>query len=556
MLYEILCDKFINKKEPRGRIPFNIGLNVVQGHNSGENSIGKSSFLLAIDFAFGGKDYANDSKIINHIGHHTIKFCFEFSGNKHYFSRYTGSIDVVNECDENYNILNEIKLTDFLSFLFLEYKIELNSISFRDIIGRYFRVYGKPNLNEKLPLASYIGEPEEDSLIALIKLYNKYSPIAEHYKEIKLKKGSKDAIFNANKYNVLKLITTQKAYNENLKKIENLQVKLDELTTRGRDELLTIDPDQSEKAAEIKSHFDSLTKQKRILWTKYYAIKKSSDFRRPATIEDFNELIKYFPNSDIRKLEEIENFHKQLASILNNEFNYAMSEILKQINNISEELVIVENEMKDINLPQRISENTLKTYSNINNEIKQITEENKLYLQKKELDADVKTANLKYINVFMSQIEYLKIQINEKMQELNTFIYDEETASPVLSVLKPNAYEFGTTVDGGTGTNFKNLVLLDLATLESTPLPALAHDTVVFKHIAQKPMGKIIELYEKYTKQTFIAIDETTKYPEVAQEIIESKTVLKLSSGGSELYGESWVKRKKEAVQIGVNDEN
>lgn len=64
MLYEIVCDKFISNAQQRGKIYFHDGLNVIQGHNSGTNSIGKSTFLLVVDFAFGGNTYAKNKKII------------------------------------------------------------------------------------------------------------------------------------------------------------------------------------------------------------------------------------------------------------------------------------------------------------------------------------------------------------------------------------------------------------------------------------------------------------------------------------------------------------
>ena len=63
MLYEVYCDKFTTKKDgqfvPRGRIRLHEGLNTVLGDKAAQNSIGKSTFLLIIDFCFGGEDYIN-----------------------------------------------------------------------------------------------------------------------------------------------------------------------------------------------------------------------------------------------------------------------------------------------------------------------------------------------------------------------------------------------------------------------------------------------------------------------------------------------------------------
>ena len=55
MLLEIRCDKFATtvdgKLVTRGPITFYEGLNTILGDKKAQNSIGKSTFLLVIDFA-------------------------------------------------------------------------------------------------------------------------------------------------------------------------------------------------------------------------------------------------------------------------------------------------------------------------------------------------------------------------------------------------------------------------------------------------------------------------------------------------------------------------
>ncbi len=57
MLTEMTSPVFKEKGKERPPIRFKGGLNVVLGKEDGENSIGKSSALLAIDFVFGGDTY-------------------------------------------------------------------------------------------------------------------------------------------------------------------------------------------------------------------------------------------------------------------------------------------------------------------------------------------------------------------------------------------------------------------------------------------------------------------------------------------------------------------
>ncbi|MEG1567785.1 MAG: DUF2326 domain-containing protein [Anaerovoracaceae bacterium] len=543
MLCEIICDKFISHGKPRVPIIFHNGLNIVQGHNSGTNSIGKSTFLLIIDFVFGGNTYAKDEKIINRIGHHIVNYRFNFDDNPYFFSRNTATPDEVNICNEDYSVKDKIKTDEYCKKLSELYKIDLFSTSFRTIVGCYFRIYGKNNANEILPLASYAGEGQEDSLISLLKLYNGYRPISQFHLDINEKKKTRTAITEADKYNLIKVITAKKTYLENVTILEDLRNQLIVLAKHGREELLSMDAPQAEKAAECKANYDYLIRRKKQLWNKYYAVKNIADTKRPSTTQDFEELSKFFPTTDIKLLSDIEGFHSKLTTILNDEFKYSMSVTLQAINSLAIEINKAEKLLEEMDVPQRISDATLKAYAEINAKIVDIEKENELFLKKKEIDDEIKNLNKTYEKLFLEQFSAITSAINARMAILNDFIYGSGIASPTLTVSKHNSYEFGTAIDGGTGTNNKNLILLDLATLNLTQLPAIAHDTIVFKHIAQVPMGKIIELYNQSEKQVFIAIDETMKYPPEAQDIIEHNTVLRLSDDGNELFGSSWVKK-------------
>ena len=74
MLKEIKCEQFAQKT-----IYLHNGLNVISGDENASNSIGKSSALLVIDFAFGGFTYARQDDILTNVGHHDIFFCHVFN---------------------------------------------------------------------------------------------------------------------------------------------------------------------------------------------------------------------------------------------------------------------------------------------------------------------------------------------------------------------------------------------------------------------------------------------------------------------------------------------
>ena len=56
--------------------------------------------------------------------------------------------------------------------------------------------------------------------------------------------------------------------------------------------------------------------------------------------------------------------------------------------------------------------------------------------------------------------------------------------------------------------NFKELIIFDLVLLRLTELSVIAHDSNIFKNIADLPIDKIMELYNQSEKQIFIAFDK------------------------------------------------
>ncbi|HEM4489002.1 TPA: DUF2326 domain-containing protein, partial [Streptococcus suis] len=119
--------------------------------------------------------------------------------------------------------------------------------------------------------------------------------------------------------------------------------------------------------------------------------------------------------------------------------------------------------------------------------------------------------------------------------------YSEDYHAPHLS-LEANKIQYFTPQDSGAGTAGKALIILDLAILELTNLPVLVHDSNVFKQLSRNATEKIIELYQSFSKQIFIAFDRQETFSEDAINILKKNTVLSLSDG-NELFGWSWSKK-------------
>lgn len=150
------------------------------------------------------------------------------------------------------------------------------------------------------------------------------------------------------------------------------------------------------------------------------------------------------------------------------------------------------------------------------------------------------------------------------MTRLIDYIYNGERYAPTIKFGNSRSgkptYEFWTEDDTGAGTNFKGLIIFDLALLRLTELPVIAHDSNIFKNIADLPIDKIMELYNQSEKQIFIAFDKEDTFYDVTSDIVHSTKVIELHENGGELFGWSWAKKaareKPIATETGVIEES
>ncbi len=545
MLSEIICDKFLyDTNKERGVIRFYPGLNIVRGHNTGTNSIGKSTFLLVVDFVFGGNTYIKQVDIFEKVGHHTINFCFIFNEVPYYFCRNTENPEFVYECDETYIKKSKIySRDDFVDLLKNLYGFQIENLSFRETVSTFFRINGKDNLDFAQPFYGHNGDSAEKSLVRTLKLYNKYQPLADQNAIIQAKKEYRQAVQNAEKHNIIQNINTLVEYKANEEKINLLLHELNKLQENGYQELSKLDPEEATKIAELKIQYEEVNRIRKQLWTKFYAIKEMKNNKRIASNNEFMRLIDFFPSANIKLLSDIEKFHKSLYEVLTSEFEEAKKEILTAIDEQVKKLNEISSALKQYELPKRISAETLSAFSNIDNQIKTLQEQNKKYEQKRAFEKEFKACKDTYNDLFLSVCDSLVSIIDLELEQLSEYVDGKEIIPPELDIKSTKKYLYHTPGDTGTGTQHKNTILLDLTILKQTSLPAIAHDTILFKQLSQETTGKILELYSKSQKQIFISIDETLKYPINAQDIIINKTRIELADNGNELFGYSWRKR-------------
>lgn len=540
MLKEIFCSKFKHSK-----IEFHKGLNVILGDNNGSNSIGKSTMLLIIDYVFGGDTYAK-SDVIDHIGQHEICFSFEFGEVNSYYKRKTAQSKTVFVTDAHYENEKEISLDDYKKLLLQFYNIDDENISFRNIVGLYSRIYGKDNCNEKFVLSAYSKQSFDDSISRLIKIFGKY-PEIQNRKEAKKNSEERYKTFCAAvKMNFIKVYSTKKDVDEAEKTL--LLEKNDCLALEHQ--LLTdtsvLTPVQLQTISDLKDEMARVLALKFSHRSKLGKLQVNIGKLKKKVAIDIERLQIYFPSININEIEKINEFHEGLVNELNKTILKQITKEKEILESIEKEEEVIRNKIDSvISLNQAnkvVLDKLIELRKSVDNKEKAITD----YKKREGLKAEKKDAKdmfEKTQNLILADIQN---KLNNEISILNEKVEGKEKQVP-LCALSSKSYTYLCSDDSGTGTNFKNLVLFDLAILALTRLPFVMHDTLLLKNIEKKRMDAIMKLYsQEKKKQIFISFDELADYSPTTQKIAEEYKVLTLSPGGNDLFGISWSKKKTE----------
>lgn len=543
MLIEIQCDQFLNK-DP---VIFKKGLNIVLGQENARNSIGKTTFLLIIDFAFGGKDYVlmNDQDVNKHINFHVIKFAFEFDKKKYYFSRSTGDINVVNECDENYQTIRQISLDTYNTFLNNKYGMSKISDSFREQVSPYFRIYGRDNYDEKFPLKGFRGDKPANGLKRLMQLFEVYGPVEELSNLVNDADDRKKTHKNALKYQYLSGAENKTEFRNNAVKIKILEKKIEQLEQKSDDGVLEMDSVQSERIQDILSQLRILRRQAQQIQNQMDAIDHDAELQKRSIVSDFSDLKEFFPDVDVKRLETIESFHKKLSNVMTKEGNAERKELTDSLDLINKQVEYMEGHLLEVKKTPNVELSVLQRYAELDRELTKLQAANKYFTEKESLESETSDLHARLKELVKSVTRQLQNDINIEMHKLNTVVCGPSSTAPILSIESDKKYVFTVVDDKGTGSQTRGMFLLDLAILSITKLPALIHDSYSIKQVEDPVMINLMKEYDKSPKQVFIALDKGESYSEdgTLPEIIAKNTCLRLAEG-SELFGWAWNKRQ------------
>ena len=336
MLKKIYCDKFLQKE-----VKFHNGLNAIVGDNIASNSIGKSTMLMIIDFVFGGEDYIKKNHdTVDQLGHHEFRFVFEFLDKEYFFIRNTNKYKFVSKCNEKFEIIDTDKTEKFTAWLQEQYMCQLEDLSFRNIVGRYFRIYGKENLNERKPIQYFEKEKPPLSISALLKLFDKYKALKAFEVQIETLNSEKTTLVDAAKKDLIPHVVTKTLFGKNEKKIIELNQQLELLKKDIVAASTDIEALVSKEILKLRREKSDLITKKNGLESRLIRTQTNLKNRNINIQTELNQFVHYFPNFNIERVQEVEGFHKTITQILKGELQVAEKDLKIEIDKIEKQILL------------------------------------------------------------------------------------------------------------------------------------------------------------------------------------------------------------------------
>ena len=545
MFVEIWSPAFKIGTARREPIQFRRGLNVIKGEDAGTNSIGKSSLLLAIDFAFGGNAYVK-SEAPREVGPHTVYWSMEFDGHRYFFGRSTNKASEVVVCTSTYDRTTEVlPLADYGALLASLYGLELETITWQQLRTSFFRIYGKNNFDETNPLRGWPAESKEQALRTLLDLFGFYRTLAPYDQRRIDTKTEFQAFKAAQQYKfVPETSGGSKAIEHQRERITLLESKREE-TIAGSSEPVSNDQVAGEQERlELRRQINRLDRELSTIDRRLQLVRMTEKYGVRIDEGDLLALQRLFPTLDIRPLHEIERFHVRLAELLESNAAQEREELEQQRAELADERDDLRTQLNDLGTGPGYSREFLNHLREIDEELGELRTKTDTYELYQRLERAKQRASAEYNKAVERSLAQVQEAVNEAMQEISERVMGIEYNPPRLTINGFNSYTFETPHDGGTGTGCRGLTIYDFALLSISDLPVIAHDTNILKQCDDPSVEGIMEQYGAAQKQIFLAFDRADRYTPRVNEIADAHTVIRLGPAPNTLFGQAWNKRK------------
>lgn len=546
MLETIICKKFVGVDINDGTLHFSKGLNVILGGENAENSIGKTTLMLIIDFCFGGQTYPTD-EVLQAVHNHEIRWIMNYGTDdkpdRHFYGRLAFSPHIVIYYGENFSNAERKEMT-------LEYyRFDMNKHSKINeevppviVTSLFMRIYGKPNIHLREPLRSYDAQKKAEAITQLERLMLVYHLFGESKER---KAEFQDDIDLQNR-----LLRKQNNYaaksktdiDTNNAKIRAIRKRLKGLGIEENERISHERLEKDEKGANLKSQMLSLNRKKKANIESLDEIKSEKEGALLPNNEELFSLSRYFSMFDTEEIQKVQGFHISLVKLLRENSDAKAAQLEKDNSKIDKELKALEDQLTTLGIDPIYSQHYLQQKADLDRQILVLEDQNKGFADMVFWEGGIEKEEAKIAETEPQALKDIQSKLSRELKELNDTLYMKAHNPPQIILKDGEHYSFLSPMDEGTGTNYKNLILFDLSLLSISELPCVGHDSLLFKNIDLPIQRHLFHYYFSFKqKQIFVAYDNLHNIADKELEKkIEDVTICHLGKGETSLFGKDW----------------
>jgi len=195
-------------------------------------------------------------------------------------------------------------------------------------------------------------------------LFDLYKAISELELLLKKKDLELKAFKNAQKYKFVSSIG-KRQYTTNLKELGELNEEKDKISRDLDNNLLDIDSVKAEEVLKLKQRLSVAKRRISRFYSQLTVLNNNLKETSGLKLEQFEDLLSFFPNTDVKSILEVEKFHQEIRKVLKSELKDKKEELNQLIFISQTEIDEIETNIKKIIQIPNLSKVILVKYSSL-----------------------------------------------------------------------------------------------------------------------------------------------------------------------------------------------
>ena len=463
----------------------------------------------------------------------------------YFFIRNLADAKNIIQCEDGFTNPKTISEKEYRKFIEELYCLDKKSLSLEILNEIVSRIYGNVYFNEHYPYHHCVNETDTKTIDWLLAIAGKNSL------EVELNDLRKELNLKKNELNY----QDEKLFDDSiLIEVENDLGELyrqrdgyTDLEEENHFKALGFDCEEQAKLSKLKESVRQLTRKRNDIQAHIDSIEFMDPLQNTRVVDDFEELAGFFPSVKIKKLEDIEEFHKTVRKMLNDYATKEIGKLEQEKNNIDAQIDAYKETIKESGVVRQITRDTISKCVEISSQIEELEKKKNIYEKTKE---NIEISN-QFIDAFnlklqerKSSIFQISAAIGEQLDELGAYSNSSRINNPHFAIIEQEdgKYRIDYSIPGNSSERsaFKGVLLYDLALVHLFKLPYLFHDSHILSTVEESILDIAIGLYGNLKgTQVFVALDRNYSSNESTVAAVEQAKVIDIDRSVG-LFGNIW----------------